>query len=409
MMRDGPSELAPVPAHVPRELVHDFDFFDPPGWEDDVQLAWKQLHEVAPDVFWTPRNGGHWIATRGEDIREIQTNHRRFSQRIMTIPASAQTFRILPANADPPEHDGYRRIIMPSFLPKAIGKLDSTIHRVSAELVDAVADKGRCEFVEDFGRKLPIIGFLTVVDLPLSDREMLVTLANAIMHGTDAAGAAAAQQAMLAYMIRCIEDRRANPGDDVLSRVVQGQIGERPLTEEEVLSLVRLILFGGLDTLTALMSFIWRFLATHPEACRELVEHPELRRNAVEELIRRNGVVNTARYVTEDCELSGAPLREGDMIQIPNALFGLDERITPDPLAVDFRRPHVQHVAFGNGPHICPGQYLARREIAALLDAWLERIPAFTLAPGTRPVLHAGASNNGVLRLDLAWTPAAAR
>jgi cytochrome P450 len=96
------------------------------------------------------------------------------------------------------------------------------------------------------------------------------------------------------------------------------------------------------------------------------------------------------------------------MIQIPNAMFGLDERITPDPLAVDFNRRHVQHVAFGNGPHICPGQYLARREIAASLDAWLARIPEFGLAPGTRPLLHAGASNNGILRLDLAWKPAAA-
>jgi cytochrome P450 len=389
-----PVALAPVPEHIPPALVHDFDFLAPPGAQDDLHLAWKRLHAEAPDVFWTPRNGGHWIATRGEDIREIQTNHRRYSQRIMTIPASAQTMRILPANADPPEHDGYRKIIMPSFLPRAIAKLDATIHRVAAELVEAVADEGRCEFIEDFGRKLPIIGFLTVVDLPLSDRERLVALADAIMHGTDAAGAAAAQQEMLAYMLGCIEQRRAQPGDDVLSRVVHGRIGARPLDDEEVLSLVRLILFGGLDTLTALMGFIWRFLATHPAETRTLVDHPELRRNAIEELIRRHGVVNTARYVTEDCELKGAPLRAGDMIQIPNALFGLDERITPDPLAVDFRRPHVEHVAFGNGPHICPGQYLARREIAALLDAWLARIPAFALAPGTRPVLHAGSSSS---------------
>jgi cytochrome P450 len=409
MMRDGPSALAPVPAHIPPGLVHDFDLFDPPGWQDDIQLAWKTLHDTAPDVFWTPRNGGHWVATRGEDIREIQTNWRRFSQRIMTIPASAQTSTILPANSDPPEHDGYRRIIMPSFLPKAIERLDATITGVAEELVAAVARNGRCEFIEDFGRKLPIIGFLTVVDLPLTDRERLVGLADTIMHGTDAAGAAAAQKEMLDYLLGCIEQRRAEPGDDVLSRVVHGKLGDRPLNDDEVLSLVRLILFGGLDTLTALMGFIWCFLARHPEAVRELVEHPELRRNAIEELMRRHGVVNTARYVTEDCEFKGAPLRQGDMIQIPNALFGLDERITPDPLAVDFRRPHVQHVTFGNGPHICPGQYLARREISALLDAWLERIPEFGLAPGTRPVLHAGASNNGILRLDLAWTPAAAR
>ena len=99
-MRFQVADRVPVPEHVPPELVHDFDFLDPPGASDDVQLAWKRLHDEAPDIFWTPRNGGHWIATRGEDIREIQTNHRRFSQRVMTIPASAQVFRILPANAD---------------------------------------------------------------------------------------------------------------------------------------------------------------------------------------------------------------------------------------------------------------------------------------------------------------------
>jgi cytochrome P450 len=243
-----------------------------------------------------------------------------------------------------------------------------------------------------------------VVNLPLADREMLVGLADAIMHGANPAKAVEAQRKMLDYINRWVAERRGNPGEDVISRVVHGRVGERPLTEEEVLGLVRLILFGGLDTLTALMGFIWRFLATHPEEVRTLVARKELRRNAIEELIRRHGIVNTARYVTEDCEFSGAPLRTGDMIQIPNALFGLDERITPDPLAVNFHRRHVQHVAFGNGPHICPGQYLARREIAASLDAWLARIPEFTLAPGARPMLHAGASNNGILRLDLAWT-----
>jgi cytochrome P450 len=409
MMPETSGGLTPVPAHVPPELVHDFDFFAPPGAAEDIHLAWKRLHEVAPDVFWTPRNGGHWIATRGEDIREIQTNHRRFSQRAMTVPASAQTVRILPANADPPEHDAYRRLIMPSFLPRAIERFDATIHRLSAELVEAVADRGRCEFVEDFGRRLPIIGFLTVVDLPLSDRELLVTLADTMMRSPDRDKAMAAQQEMQAYMDRWIAHRRAHPGDDVISRVVHGRVFGRPVNDEEVAGLVRLILLGGLDTLTALMSFIWRYLAMHPEKTRLLVARPELRRNAIEELMRRHGIVNTARYVTEDCELKGAPLREGDMIQIPNALYGLDERITPDPLEVDFARERVEHVTFGNGPHICPGQYLARRELAALLDAWLARIPDFGLAPGTRPLLHAGASNNGVLRLDLAWEPAAAR
>ena len=138
-MRFQVADRVPVPEHVPPELVHDFDFLDPPGASDDVQLAWKRLHDEAPDIFWTPRNGGHWIATRGEDIREIQTNHRRFSQRVMTIPASAQVFRIPPANADPPEHDGYRRIIMPAFLPKVIDGLEEGIRDLARDLIGEFA------------------------------------------------------------------------------------------------------------------------------------------------------------------------------------------------------------------------------------------------------------------------------
>ncbi len=391
------------PAHVPPDLEYDFDFLAPPGAKDDVQLAWKRLHQVAPDIFWTPRNGGHWVATRGEDIREVQTNWRRYSQKVMTIPASLQTFRILPANIDPPKHEYYRRIIIPAFLPKAVEKLDADIRALARELIAEIAPRGHCEFIEDFARKLPIIAFLKVVQLPLEDREMLVQLADTIMHGTDRAAAEAAQGQMTAYVSRWIEERRANPGDDLISWIVHANIGDRPINEEETFGLVRLVLFGGLDTLTSLMGFIWRFLAMHPEHCRELIAEPALRRNAVDELIRRHGVVNTARQITEDCTYKGVEFKAGEMIQIPNALVGLDERITPDPLSVDFRRPHVEHAAFGGGPHHCPGAILARREIAASLDAWLDLIPEFGLAPGTVPELHSGASNNGVLRLELAW------
>ncbi|MDG2003797.1 MAG: cytochrome P450 [Novosphingobium sp.] len=396
-------EPVPVPSHVPPELVFDFDFFTPPDAADDIQLAWKKLHEVAPDIFWTPRNGGHWVATRGEDIREVQTNYRRYSQRVMTIPAAAQTFRILPANADPPEHEDYRKIIIPAFLPKVVDGLEAGIRENARELIGEIAPRGACEFIEDFARQLPIITFLKFADLPQGDRKLLVDLADAIMHGSDESRAAEAQQEMTDYVARLIEQRRRNPGGDVISMVVTANIGDRPINDEEVFGLVRLILFGGLDTLTSLVGFIWRFLATHPEHCRDLVDHPELRRNAFEELIRRHGVVNTARFITDDCTYKGIAFNKGDMIQIPNSLHGLDERITPDPLTVDFRRTHVQHAAFGGGPHICPGVWLAKREIEVSLDVWLDLIPEFSLAPGSAPLLHAGASNNGVLRLDLAW------
>jgi cytochrome P450 len=404
--------LSPIPAHVPPELVHDFDFLMPPGAidgvETDVQLEWKRLHDEAPDIFWTPRNGGHWIATRGEDIKEIQTNHQRYSQRIMCVPAESQTHRILPANADPPEHGPYRRIIMPAFAPSAVAALDSGVRALAAELVEEIAPRGRCDFIADFARKLPIVVFLKIVDLPLSDREMLLGLVDATMHGTDRDKARAANATMTAYIAKWVEERRARPGKDLISTVVHAQVGDRPVTSEEIFSLVILILFGGLDTVTSLMGFAWRFLAMHPAHCRDLVDHPELRRNAIEELIRRHGVVSTARYITEDCVYKSVRLKAGDMIQIPNALYGLDERINPDPLTVDFRRERVQHAVFGSGPHTCPGAVLARREIAASLDAWLARIPEFTLAPGSKPQMISVATNNAILRLDLVWGAASA-
>ena len=96
------------------------------------------------------------------------------------------------------------------------------------------------------------------------------------------------------------------------------------------------------------------------------------------------------------------------MIQIPNLLYGLDERLNDDPLTVDFRREHIQHAAFGNGPHTCPGAVLARREIVVFLEEWLSRIPDFSLRPGAPPQMATGLVN-GVNRLDLVWDPASTR
>jgi cytochrome P450 len=402
-------ELARPPAHVPPELVYDFDFFAPPGVEDDVHLAWNRLHEEAPDIFWTPRNGGHWVATRAEDIREIQTNYARFSHRVFTLPYDPQV-RVtpLPLGVDPPEHTPYRRIIMPAFLPNVVNGVEAMVRELAAGLVGDIAPRGACEFIEDFARKLPIAVFMKIVDLPYEDRETLLPWAEVVVRSSDQAQRREAHAKMTGYLAKWVEARRAQPGEDLISAVVHAKVGERPITDQETFSLLTLVLFGGLDTVASMMGFIARFLAMHPEHRRDLVEHPELRKTAVEELIRRHGVSNTARYITEDCEMGGVRFRAGDLIQVPNSLYGLDERVNDDPLSVDFRREDVRHAAFGNGPHTCPGAVLARREIAVFLDAWLARIPDFELRPGARPQMASG-HVNGVTRLELVWDPAATR
>ncbi|MET0660496.1 MAG: cytochrome P450, partial [Steroidobacteraceae bacterium] len=124
--------------------------------------------------------------------------------------------------------------------------------------------------------------------------------------------------------------------------------------------------------------------------------------NAVEELLRRHGIVNSARRITKDYVFEGVQLRAGEMIQAPNLFFGLDQTVADDPLAVDFDRPQPKHAVFGNGPHVCPGQHLARRELTVFLEEWLPRIPEFTLQAESVPELKFGMVL-GIASLHLTW------
>lgn len=405
-MTEQAATLAPKPAHVPSNLVFDFDFFAPPGGDEDVQLAWARLHEVAPDIFWTPRNGGHWVATRADDILAIQMDHERFSHRVFIIPADPEEHHTpLPLGVDPPAHGPYRRILTPAFLPKVINAIEDSVRVFAAELIEELAPQGECEFIEAFARKLPIAVFLKMVDLPFEHREFLLPWAEVVVRSSDQAARREAQMNMMHYLAQYVEERRGAPGEDLISTVVHAKVGDRPIEPQEVFNILSLVLFGGLDTVASLLGFIARFLALHPEHRKELITHPERLKNAIEELIRRHGVTNTGRYITHDFTYNGVQLRQGDLIQAPNVLFGLDERMNPDPLKVDFNRESPRLAAFGNGPHTCPGAVLARREIAVFLEEWLKRIPEFSIKPGTKPEMACGYVN-GVTRLELVWPTA---
>jgi cytochrome P450 len=193
----------------------------------------------------------------------------------------------------------------------------------------------------------------------------------------------------------------------LLSTVVTAQVDGNPLSGQEVMAMCLLLLFGGLDTVASMLGFIARFLAMNPGHRQQLIDDPALIKNAIEELIRRHPVANTARLIRKNTMLKGAPLKAGDQIQAPNLFVGLDEAQVVNPLVVDFHREWpIAHAAFGNGPHTCPGAVLARREIKIFLEEWLKRIPSFSIKPGTVPLIEAG-NVNGVVKLELSWDPAA--
>ena len=395
---------APTPAHVPRRLVRDVDVFNLPGAEHDVHLAWRRLQQECPEIFWTPRNGGHWIATRADDIEAMQLDHERFSMAALSIPRTEpRSMPAIPISLDPPHHWPFRKLMQPAFLPRAVDRLEDGVRATAIRLIEGLAPQGRCEFVGDFATRLPVTVFMEMMDLPVADMERLRPLAEAATRSPDVAERRSASGAMAQYVMAYVRERREAPGDDLISFVGQGEVEGRPISFEETLSMVVLLMFGGLDTVASMLGFVARFLAESPAHRRQLIDEPALIPNAVDELIRRHGLVNTARLVTEDHDYKGVALRKGDQVQLPNGLAGLDERRFDDPLAVDFHRERpIRHAAFGNGPHTCPGAVLARRELKVFLEEWLPRIPDFRVEPGREPQFAVGMVNT-VTVLPLVW------
>lgn len=388
-----------VPEHVPADRVVDFDFMHPPGAEADVHQAWKALHS-GPDIVWSPYNGGHWIATRADDIEAIQKDHQRFSHSRVSIPRGEDA-PLVPLELDPPEHTAYRSLLTPSFLPQAIASMEDDIRALTIELIEGFAGKGECEFVSEFAKMLPIVIFLRLVDLPQDDRLQLLEMTELAVRGN--LEERLRSRGMLAgYIGKWIQARTRNPGEDLISLIVNAKVGGEPISQERMFGVLIVVIFGGLDTVAAMMSFICRFLAEHPAERKRLADNPDLILTVVDELIRRHGVTNTARVVVDDMEYKGVQLKRGDQIQVPNALFGLDERRFNNPMEIDFERKPVVHAAFGNGPHRCPGSFLARTEIKIFLQEWLKRIPDFEIKAGDQPRCASGMVN-GVLHLPLQW------
>ncbi|HSV35366.1 MAG TPA: cytochrome P450 [Ramlibacter sp.] len=391
-----------APAHVSPERVVDFDYLAPPGHEEDVHRAWHRLHDLGvPPIVWTAHHGGHWIATRADDIDAMQMDAARFSHSAITVPKSAQVVRIVPLELDPPEHTPFRALLSPKFGPRFVADLEASVRALTNELIDGFIGQGECEFVDAFAKRLPIVVFLRLVDLPLADRDELLEMTEAAVRGSAERRLWAYGQ-LQQYVGKWIAARRAQPGPDLFSAMVNAKVQGRDYTPQETFGMLVNVIFGGLDTVAASLGFLTRHLAENADSRRELAANPSLIPAAIEEFLRRFGVPNTARVITHDFEYGGVRFKAGEQIMLPKVLHGLDARRYPNPLKVDFARPASRHAAFGDGPHRCPGAGLARMELRVFLEEWLRRIPDFGIKPGERPRTSSG-QVNGMLHLPLAW------
>jgi cytochrome P450 len=386
---------------VPGALIVDFDFYRPGPQGGDPFRAWASL-QGGPPVVWTPRNGGHWIATCGESIRAVLTDWERFSSSSAFIPKMDRP-RGVPLEYDPPEHAPLRKAVMPAFAPRAIKQWSNQARTIAVELIDKLRPAGHCEFVAEFAQQLPIIIFLRMMDLPIDDRLPLLKAVNAGLRPTSENSRLTARAFLNGYIDRLVEARMASPGDDIMSEALAADIGGRAMNREEARGLASGLLGGGLDTVAATMAWIALFLAKNPVHRAALVAEPARIPKAIEELMRRFSIPNIARVVREDIEFEGASLRAGEQILVSACMAALDPVEFPDPWTVDFaRKDSWKHSTFSHGIHRCPGAGLAVQEIRIFLEEWLSRIPDFELDPADPPVLATGIVH-GVSRLVLRW------
>lgn len=403
MLDDG---LMDRPAHLPAHLIVDFDMYDVPGGSDDAQAAYSVFQKTGPDIFWTPRNGGHWVATRGDDIERILRDFETFSSRRVFLPRDDSAPATLPLESDPPVHTDMRKPLSRGLFPKAVDAMEPVVRELVVSLIENFRSRGECEFMADFANIMPMNIFLDLVDLPRSERETLVPIVEQFIKSGSIKARQEAQATLIEYLAGIVQERRANPGEDLGSKVVHATVDGERIGDAEAVSYMTLLLFGGLDTIASMLGFIMRFLAQNPAHRRALaanIEDAAFVRGAMEEMFRRFGIVNAGRVVARDCVIKGVHLRANDTILPINLLVGLDDRRIEDPLTVDFSRGSAnRHLAFGAGPHSCPGSTLARREIAIFLKEWLTRIPEFSIKTGGRASAVTGVTFS-LKALDLVW------
>jgi cytochrome P450 len=347
----------------------------------DRGVGWKALRDAGPVVFMN----GYYYLTRREDVLAALRSPNVFSARLALQPPGSP-IPVIPLGFDPPEHTRYRRILQPFFSPHGLSKSRPVLVRHAADMINAIAERGECEVMDDLARTYPYQVFLDLYGLPLEDRDTLIGWKEAILSDNpyaSQADVAPAAQAMYRYLMDAIQYRRENPGSDMLSTVMQSKGN---FTDIELLGMSHLLILAGLDTVTSAIGSCILELARIPALREQLRDNPKQIRVFIEEIVRLEPSAPVApRVLTETVVVGGMTLPKGSQVFLCMALINRDgsDATSTDELTMD-GKVH-RHWGFGGGPHRCLGSHLARMELTVIVDEWLKRIPEFELVPGYVP------------------------
>lgn len=404
--------------------LSDVDLTDLDAFEEDVpHEMFRVLRREAPVHFHAERNGpGFWAVTRYADLKkvsrhpEIYSSERQGTLILDPKPQDLPMLRAIMLNMDPPRHRKYRKLVNAGFTRRQVEALRPRVRRMVQAILDRVAERGECDFVEDIAAPLPMEVICELVGVPQEDRRRIYEIGNRMVGFDDpdlGAGDGAvlddyqaASAEMFLYANKLRERVVERPADDLATALLHAEVDGEKLSDLDFNSFFLLLAVAGNETTRTVTTNGMLALLRHPDQLARVHADPRLIPTAVEEILRyAPAVLNFRRTVTRDSVLHGVRLRENDKLTIWYPSANRDEAVFANPDAFDVSRDPNPHLAFGVGEHFCLGANLARMELQEIFRGVLTRLPDLELAAPPRRLR----SNfiNGVKEMRVRFRPQA--
>lgn len=346
-----------------------------------------------------PENGvPYWAVVKRDALDFVSQHPELFSSNLkgafpMEVPPEEVEIQaVMQENIiiamDPPKHMKYRKILRDAFTPKAVADMESWLRKGARQIVDRVAKKGRCEFVEEVAAELPLMAILELLGVPQEDRKQFFDWTNTMTFADDPDVATTRDEAnaasfeVIAYAAELAAKQRENPTSPVVQALLNGEVDGEPVTEEMFAWMFILIMVGGNESTRTATSHGMRLLIEHPDQLQYLVDHPEDIPDAIEEMLRYNtAFIAMRRTATQDVEWNGHHIKKGDKVILHYHAVNHDEDVFgDDALTFDIHRakrmPTLRRDirAFGIGEHFCLGMNLARMELKVIFEELIPRL-----------------------------------
>jgi cytochrome P450 len=371
-----------------------------------------------PEIEGLPHGTGFWSVVRHEDVQQVSRQPELFisgkGTNIPDFPPEVYEFLGSMINMDPPRHTRFRLIVNRGFTPHQVAELEESVQSRARAIVDAIAERGECDFVTDVAAALPLQIICDMMGIPPSEYQWVFDKTNVVLgasdpeYGGDIMAAFLAAQELWTYAQELRAERVANPRDDLTTKIALAEVEGESLTPEEFGSFFVLLVAAGNETTRNAISHGMKALTDNPDQKKLwLADLDGVSPTAVEEVIRwATPVVHFRRTcAVADAEVGGQPVQEGEKVVLWYSAANRDPRVFADPYAFDVLRAPNEHVGFGGGgPHFCLGAHLARREIRVMFEELLTRLPDIEIT-GEPEYLQSNFIH-GIKRMPASFSPA---